>query len=196
MDETKQINLPPKYLGIQEKTYLSGFSMASDVLTGSLLRTLAASKPASRFLELGTGTGLSTSWILDGMDQKSTLTSIDNDEAFLSIAREYLGSDSRLELVNSDGADWVLSHLTNEYDFIFADTWHGKYLLLNEVLNMLDPGGIYIIDDMIEQPNWPEGHGEKAENLINELETRKDLTMTKLAWSTGLIIGVKSLNNQ
>ncbi|MHA8059912.1 O-methyltransferase [Aquirufa beregesia] len=196
MDETKHINLPTTYVGIQEKTLLSGFSMASDVLTGSILRTLAASKPASSFLELGTGTGLSTSWILDGMDKNSKLTSIDNDEAFLTIARVCLGADSRLELVNSDGADWVLSHLTNKYDFIFADTWHGKYLLLDEVLNMLNPGGIYVIDDMIEQPNWPEGHGEKAANLIYELENRKDLTMTKLAWSTGLIIGVKSLNNQ
>lgn len=192
MDENKGINLPPTYLDIQEKTRVSGFSMASDVLTGSLLRTLAASKPASNFLELGTGTGLSTSWMLDGMDQKSTLTSIDNDDAFLSIAREYLSSDSRLELVNSDGEDWVMSHLSYRYDFIFADTWHGKYLLLNEVLNMLNPGGIYVIDDMIEQANWPVGHSEKAAKLIQELENRKDLNVTKLVWSTGLMIAVKN----
>lgn len=192
MDENKGINLPPTYLDIQEKTRVSGFSMASDVLTGSLLRTLAASKPASNFLELGTGTGLSTSWMLDGMDQKSTLTSIDNDDAFLSIAREYLGSDSRLELVNSDGEDWVMSHLSHRYDFIFADTWHGKYLLLDEVLNMLNPGGIYVIDDMIEQANWPVGHSEKAAKLIQELENRKDLNVTKLVWSTGLMIAVKN----
>ncbi|MHA8101213.1 O-methyltransferase [Aquirufa nivalisilvae] len=192
MDENKGINLPPAYLDIQEKTRVSGFSMASDVLTGSLLRTLAASKPASNFLELGTGTGLSTSWMLDGMDQKSTLTSIDNDDAFLSIAREYLGSDSRLELVNSDGEDWVMSHLSHRYDFIFADTWHGKYLLLDEVLNMLNPGGIYVIDDMIEQANWPVGHSEKASKLIQELENRKDLNVTKLVWSTGLMIAVKN----
>ncbi|MCZ2481620.1 methyltransferase domain-containing protein [Aquirufa nivalisilvae] len=192
MDENKGINLPPTYLDIQEKTRVSGFSMASDVLTGSLLRTLAASKPASNFLELGTGTGLSTSWMLDGMDQKSSLTSIDNDDAFLSIAREYLGSDSRLELVNSDGEDWVMSHLSHRYDFIFADTWHGKYLLLDEVLNMLNPGGIYVIDDMIEQANWPVGHSEKAAKLIQELENRKDLNVTKLVWSTGLMIVVKN----
>ncbi|TBH76304.1 O-methyltransferase [Aquirufa nivalisilvae] len=192
MDENKGINLPPTYLGIQEKTRVSGFSMASDILTGSLLRTLAASKPASNFLELGTGTGLSTSWMLDGMDQKSTLTSIDNDDAFLSIAREYLGSDSRLVLVNSDGEDWVMSHLSHRYDFIFADTWHGKYLLLDEVLNMLNPGGIYVIDDMIEQANWPVGHSEKAAKLIQELENRKYLNVTKLVWSTGLMIAVKN----
>lgn len=191
MDETKQIKLPPSYLAIQEKTELSGFNMASDILTGSLLRTLAASKPTSTFLELGTGTGLSTSWILDGMDEHSRLISIDNDEAFLTIAKEYLGVDSRLELLNTDGEDWVLSHLTSKFDFIFADTWHGKYLLLDEVLNMLKPGGIYVIDDMLEQANWPVGHSEKVATLIQELENRKDITVTKLVWSTGLIIGAK-----
>lgn len=36
--------------------------------------------------------------------------------------------------------------MTDE-DFIFADTWHGKYLMLAEVLDMLNPGGLYIIDD-------------------------------------------------
>jgi predicted O-methyltransferase YrrM len=36
-----------------------GFAMASEPQTGSLLRTLAASKPGGRLLEIGTGTGIS-----------------------------------------------------------------------------------------------------------------------------------------
>jgi len=47
-----------------------------------MLRTLAASKPGGRFLELGTGTGIATAWLLEGMDERSTLISIDNDGAF------------------------------------------------------------------------------------------------------------------
>ena len=66
-----------------------GFIMASDILTCSLLRTLAASKPSGKFLELGTGTGLSTSWILDGMDTGSSLISLDNNESCLAIAQTY-----------------------------------------------------------------------------------------------------------
>ncbi|MEJ0057059.1 MAG: hypothetical protein WDN75_16225 [Bacteroidota bacterium] len=82
---------PKAYAAIDESTRSSGFTMASDVLTCSLLRTLASSKPGGKFLELGTGTGLSTSWILDGMDKESTLTSIDNDPLFLGIAESFLG---------------------------------------------------------------------------------------------------------
>lgn len=165
--------------------------MASDVLTCSLLKTLAASKPGGKFLELGTGTGLSTSWILDGMNADSTLTSVDNDEQFLGIAKSFLGSDNRLTLHHVDGAVWVEQNKNKRYDYIFADTWHGKYLMLDEVLAMLNKGGLYIIDDMLPQPNWPEGHAEKAIALENILDNRQDLVITKQVWATGIIVAVK-----
>lgn len=183
--------LPTAYLSIDEATRASGFTMASDIYTCSLLKTLAASKPGGRFLELGTGTGLSTAWILDGMDTRSTLVSIDNDARFLEIAENHLGGDPRLRLVHSDGEDWVQANLTEKYDYIFADTWHGKYLLLDEVLEMLNPGAFYIIDDMLPQPNWPEGHDQKALKLIDYLDSRTDLTVTKQVWATGIILVVK-----
>ncbi len=176
---------------IQKDTIASGFTMASDPLTGGLLKTLAASKKSGNFLELGTGTGLSTAWILAGMDDSSQLITIDFEIKFLNIARKYLGADNRVSMVESDGENWVLSNLSKKFDFIFADTWHGKYLLLDEVLAMLNPGGLYIIDDMLEQPNWPEGHAEKAFDLIQKLESKTDLVLTKLLWSTGIIIAVK-----
>lgn len=189
-NEIKQA-LPPAYSRINEATIASGFTMASDVMTCSLLRTLAASKPSGKFLELGTGTGLSTAWILDGMDNNSSLISIDNDNRVLEVARQFLGNDKRLELVSTDGAVWVNNHANQRFDYIFADTWHGKYLLLEEVLAMLNRGGLYIIDDMLPQPNWPEGHHEKATNLVNYLDKREDLLLTKQVWATGIIIATK-----
>jgi predicted O-methyltransferase YrrM len=191
MNEQIHQPFPQAYNTINEATSLSGFTMASDVLTCSLLRTLASSKPTGQFLELGTGTGLSTSWILDGMNEDSTLISIDNDPKFLEIAQSSLGNDKRLKLICTDGEEWVQGNRDKKYDYIFADTWHGKYLLLDEVLAMLNKGGLYIIDDMLPQPNWPEGHHEKAINLVNVLEKRADLTLTKQVWATGIIVAVK-----
>ena len=191
MTEEANQPCPKSYLEIDEATKASGFTMASDILTCSLLRTLAASKPAGRFLELGTGTGLSTSWILDGMDQESALVSIDFDPKFLEIAEQFLGNDKRLSLVEADGGDWFQANKNEKFDYIFADTWHGKYLLLDEAINMLNKGGLYIIDDMLPQPNWPEGHQEKAVQLIVDLENRADLILTKQVWATGIVVGVK-----
>lgn len=191
MDQQIRQPLPAAYQSIDHATRASGFTMASDIDTCSLLKTLAASKPGGRFLELGTGSGLSTSWILDGMDAHARLVSIDNDARFLDIARTHLGSDPRLTLVEADGEEWVRANPDQKYDYIFADTWHGKYLLLDEVLNMLNPGAFYIIDDMLPQPNWPEGHDRKALKLIDYLESRTDLAITKQVWATGIILAVK-----
>ena len=191
MTENIKQPVPASYNAIIERTRESGFTMASDILTCSLLRTLAASKPAGKFLELGTGTGLSTAWILDGMDDHSTLTSIDNDATSLDIAAAALQTDKRLHLALTDGGEWMAANRHQKFDYIFADTWHGKYLLLNEALDMLNKGGLYIIDDMLPQPNWPEGHHEKANQLVTYLGTRTDLLLTKQVWATGIIIAVK-----
>lgn len=190
---TEELNQrpPDAYPKIDAATQANGFTMPSDPMTCSLLRTLAAAKPGGKFLELGTGTGLATTWILDGMDKDATLVSFDYDPALLAIAKQFLGKDQRLTLVETDGETWVKANAGQRFDYIFADTWHGKYLLLEEVLAMLNPGGFYIVDDMLPQPNWPEGHADKAAGFVKYLESRSDLWLTKLHWATGVIVAVK-----
>ena len=191
MDDAHNLAPPAVIAAITQATADSGFSMASDIQTGSLLRTLAATKPGGAFLELGTGTGLSTAWILAGMDVASTLVSVDNDSALQSIALKYLGQDRRVSFQLADGDLFLESLIGHEFDFIFADTWPGKYMHLEVALGLLKPGGLYIIDDMLPQTNWPPGHEAKAYSLIAALEARVDLTITKLGWATGLIVGAK-----
>jgi len=185
------ISEPESIPAIMADTHAAGFTMASDPLTCSLLRTLAASKSSARFLELGSGTGLSTAWLLDGMDSGSHLITVDNDVSLLSILERHLGSDPRLEVVCADGDDFLRSRRGERFDFIFADTWSGKYRLLEEALALLNPAGLYVIDDMLPQPNWPEGHAEKAANLISMLEQMEGFHVTKLSWASGVIIAVK-----
>lgn len=182
---------PPAYAALLEATANTGFNMSSDLHTGQLLRTLAASRPGGRLLELGTGTGLSTSWLLDGMDKNATLISIDNDAMLLAVARQHLGNNARLQLVCSDGAAWIEAHRGSQFDLIFADTWHGKFLLLEETLALLREGGLYILDDLLPQPNWPEGHQQKVQELVATLVQRDDLAIAQADWSTGILIAAK-----
>ena len=165
--------------------------MASEPLTCSLLRTLAASKPNGRFLELGSGTGLSTAWLLDGMDSNSHLTTVDNDEALLSVLRKNLGHDPRLKVVCSDGDDFLYSLKNQVFDLVFADTWAGKYRLLDEALLLVGRSGLYVIDDMLPQLNWPEGHAEKVADLVSTLEQRSDFRITKMSWASGVLLATK-----
>ncbi len=183
-------SLPTALAAIEKDTAEHGFSMASDHQTGCLLRTLAASRPGGSILEIGTGTGISAAWILDGMDARSTLTTVDRDPAVVEIARRHLGKDSRITFHVSEGAALLEALSGRTFDMIFADSWPGKYDHLDDALALLKPGGFYVIDDLLPQPNWPIGHAAKVPVLIQALEARPDLVLTKLGWSTGLIVAV------
>ena len=191
MDDRSIVRVPSAVEAIRRDTDAIGFSMASEPRTGSFLRTLAATKPSGRFLELGTGTGLGTAWLLDGMDQCARLDSVDSDPNVLEIARRHLGGDPRLRLHHADGVAFLAEASTGPYDLIFADAWPGKFSLLDLALAHLRTGGIYVIDDLLPQPNWPEGHAPNVPALIERLETQPGFTTTKLAWASGLMICVK-----
>lgn len=191
MNDLHKLREPPAIPALWADTRAAGFHMASDPLTCALLRTLAAAKPAAHFLELGSGTGLSTAWLLDGMDARSQLTTVDNDEHLLAVLRRHVGHDPRLRVVCADGDAFLRSLEAASFDFIFADTWSGKYRLLDEALALLKPGGLYVIDDMLPQPNWPEGHADKAAELIATLEDLAGFQVTKLSWASGLVIAAK-----
>jgi predicted O-methyltransferase YrrM len=194
MNDTLNLNPPRQLAAIQAATAAQGFNMASEPLTGSLLRTLAASKPGGRLLEIGTGTGLSTAWLLDGMDDRAHLTTVDNNATVQQIAQAHLGHDPRVHFVLQDGDEFLRAAIAPTtggrvtYDLIFADSWPGKYRLLEETLGLLAPGGLYVIDDMLPQANWPADHPPKVAALIAHLEQRRDLYVTKLAWASGLIL--------
>jgi predicted O-methyltransferase YrrM len=188
MNDKIHLNPPPQLAAIEQATLAAGFTMPSEAQTGSLLRTLAATKPGGRLLELGTGTGLATAWLLDGMDTAARLLSLDNDAHVQAIAQAHLGGDPRLHLVCQDGDEFLRALGPDRYDLIFADTWPGKYRLLAETLALLAPGGLYVIDDMLPQANWPADHAPKVAALVATLETHPDLYSTKLAWASGLML--------
>jgi predicted O-methyltransferase YrrM len=85
----------------------------------------------------------------------------------------------------------VPSLVGKKFDFVFADAWPSKYRFLAETLSLLKPGGIYVIDDMLPQANWPEGHDQKAIALIADLEKRSDLRLVKMSWASGIVLAAK-----
>ena len=170
MDDTSLIRTPPLLEHILRETRALGFTMASEPQTGAFLRALAATKPGGRLLELGTGTGVGTAWLLDGMDADARLDSVDNDENVVAIARRHLGADARVTFHVIDGEEFLRRRQHPEYDLIYADAWPGKYSCLRDALALVKPGGIYFVDDLLPQANWPPGHEENVAPLIARLE--------------------------
>jgi predicted O-methyltransferase YrrM len=191
MEDIPFITEPAVLPAIEARTAKLKFGMASEPRTGALLQVLAASKPGGRLLEIGTGTGIATAWLLSGMDAASTLTSVDTDAEVQAVACETLGSDQRLTLVLEDGAKFLRRHTPLSFDLVFADAIPGKYESLDEALALVAPGGFYVIDDMLPQPNWPQDHAEKIPALLNRLSAHPDFHVAPLVWSSGVAVMVR-----
>ena len=120
------------------------------------------------------------------------LDSVESDQALIEVAREAIGGDERLTLHNRLGEDFISDALGWEgYDLIFADTWPGKYFLLDEVLRMVKPGGVYVVDDMNYRADWPRGHEEKASHLMARLKALDGWSFSTYTFGTGMAIGQK-----
>jgi predicted O-methyltransferase YrrM len=142
-------------------------------------------------LELGTGTGHGTAWLLDGMDAASTLDTVDSDERVVAVARRQLGGDARATFHVREGGEFLESCEPAQFDLIYADAWPGKFSHLDAALALLRPGGIYVIDDLLPQPNWPEGHAAKVPALVEDIERRAAFTTVRMAWASGLMLVVR-----
>ena len=188
MDDFEGIALPDRLPEILEATRALGFLRSSDLLVGNLLRTLAATKPGGRLLELGTGTGVGTSWLLDGMDRAAGLVTVERDAAVQEVARRVLGADPRVRFVTGDGEDFMRSQAPESYDLIFADGGAGKFTHLDLALALLRPGAIYLVDNMTPHLFHPPGRAAKLREFWDNVATRTDLLVTRLSWSSGVIL--------
>lgn len=191
MNDVASARIPRALSAIQADTARLGFSMSSEPKTGALLATLAASKPGGRLLEIGTGTGIGTAWLLSGMDASARLDTLDTDRAVVEVARRHLGQDARVAFRNEDGAAFLARADPDTYDLVYADAWPGKFTDRDAALACLRQGGIYVIDDLLPQPNWPDGHAAKVDALVADLGARRGFVTVEVAWASGVMLVVR-----
>ena len=191
MLDDEQIIVPKYYAQLLEASAKLQFSMPSDLKTGSLLRTLVASKPSGHFLDIGTGTGLSLAWIAEGADESSRIISIDINADFQQVAIDTFSDDLRISIDTADGNEWLTFYDGEQFDLIFADAMPGKFEVLDQTLELIKVGGFYLIEDLLPQPNWPEGHSLRVDALVETLKKRSDFVQTTFNWSTGLMLFTK-----
>jgi len=185
VDDLADLRQPPSLAEILKGTLEIGWVFGSDPRTGSLLRMLAATKPGGRLLELGTGTGMGTAWLLDGMDAAARLVSVDRGERQQAVARQALGHDARVRFVLQDGGEFLAAERPASYDLVFADGGPGKFSQLDVALALLRPGGLYVVDDMI---SFPSHRGAEVAGLRAALVARPDLVVTPMGWASGLVV--------
>ncbi|HEY9409605.1 MAG TPA: class I SAM-dependent methyltransferase [Jiangellaceae bacterium] len=190
MDDTPHAT-PHRLDAILADARALGFAMSCEDRTGSLLATLAASKPAGRILELGTGVGAGAAWLLHGMDRAAHLTTIDIDATVQAVAAKHLGSDPRITIVEHDADEWLAAYTGRPFDLAYIDCRPGKFHRLPNLLDLLRPGALYVVDDLEPQPTWPGDHQPRVDAFLARLPDVHELLSTPIAWASGLVVAAR-----
>jgi predicted O-methyltransferase YrrM len=192
MIDEERFQPPPRLLAaVMADTRQLGFMNWCWPQVGALLRLMASMKPGGRMLEIGTGTGVGTCWLLDGMDAAAKLTTVDINAKVQAIAQAHLSGDPRLTILCEDGGEVIQREQPGSLDLIFSDGAAGKRTLLDETLALLRPGGLYICDDAKPHPMWPPEHAARIPLLMEKLAERKDFQRLYIDWSSGVVVMVK-----
>jgi predicted O-methyltransferase YrrM len=174
--------------GIAEQ---AGFPYSCEEEVGSLLAVLAAAvPPGGRILELGTGAGVGTAWLVHGLGDRTDieLLSVEADASTMALTRSQNWPDYVRFVV--DDAVRVLPSL-GRFHLLFADAQGGKWDRLDLSIAALELGGILVVDDMTPQDWWSPEQAANQEKVRATLAEHPQLTTCALDWSSGVLLIVR-----
>ena len=119
----------------------------------SFLEVLLLMKKPMRVLEVGTAVGFSALLMSDYLPEGGHITTIENYEKRIPIARENFrraGKEDKITLIEGDATE-VLAEMEGTFDFIFMDAAKGQYIhYLPNVLRLLSDGGCLVSDNVMQ----------------------------------------------
>ena len=121
--------------------------------TQSFLKVMMLMNRPARVLEVGTAVGFSAILMSEYLPEGSRITTIENYEKRIPIARNNFkraGKEEQITLIEGDALE-VMKTLEGPYDFIFMDAAKGQYIhFLPEVLRLLKKGGLLVSDNVLQ----------------------------------------------
>ena len=160
---------------------------------GAALRALVAAMQAKSVVEVGSGAGVTGGWIVSGMADDATLTTVDPDSALQTAARdtfERMGiSHTRVRAI-AGAPRAVLPRLSDDaYDIVVigpgaetgADEGHS---LLAEARRLLRPGGSIVITPVFDA----DGTLPARRDLIQHLRDDPEWIATVMTVGEGIVL--------
>ena len=169
---------------------------------GQFLEMIVKISKASKCLEIGRFTGLSTLYIAKGLPDDGKITTVDISDEFLDLSMKYwklVELDKKIDSIIGSGVEVMQSMVDRQdyFDLVFIDADKNNYPHYYELaLQLLPQNGIILIDNML----W---HGDVADenvkdettqvirdlNLIVQQDQRVDYTL--LPFSDGILFVTK-----
>lgn len=185
------MDMPSIVLTALQRATDFGFTLSSELGVGKLLAVLSASvKRGGRILEIGTGVGVGTAWIVAGLQDRQDVEviTIELDTSTADIAKQYewphfvsISMGNVLDMYSDLGT----------FDLIFADAQGGKWVGLEQTISALKPGGMLLVDDMTPA-QWGSEHHEMQTQIVRKtLLSHPELISCEMPVASGIILSSK-----
>jgi predicted O-methyltransferase YrrM len=158
---------------------------------GAYLRQLAHQIKAQSVVEVGTGSGVGSLWLLEGMLSSGTLTSIDDEMEHSSIAKVALAEaeieQPRFRLITNSVMD-VMTKLTDRaYDLVvFRHNPEDLSFAISEAHRILRSGGVFVIDNFFGGGKVPDP-AQRDPKTIALRDAGKSIKSDTDSWVTSLV---------
>ena len=158
---------------------------------GAFLKFLASTLKAQSVVEVGTGSGVGSLWLFDGMLPSGTLTSIDDEMEHSQIAKlAFTDVDiapNRYRLITNSVLE-VISKLTDRaYDLVvFRHNPEDLSFAISEAHRILRSGGVFVIDNFYGGGKVPDP-AQRDPKTIALREAGKAVKADTDSWVTSLI---------
>jgi len=149
----------------------------------SFLKVMLTIKKPAKVLELGTAIGYSAILMSECIPEGSTITTIENYEKRIPIARENIrkaGKEDVITLLEGDALE-IIPKLKDKFDFVFMDAAKGQYInFLPLVLKVMNKDGILIADNVLQDGDLIESRfGIERRNRTIHSRMREYMYMVK-----------------
>ena len=157
--------------------------------TGRLLATLAATRSGT-LAEFGTGTGVGTAWLRSGIRDGSRIVSAELDSKLAGAAAEIFTGDDQVEVL---AADWSTLQDRGPFSLLFLDAREPKASGPDTVVDLVEPGGVVVLDDFTPCASWPPVYDGRVDTLREHWLTDERFTTVEVmvAPDTSVLIATK-----
>jgi predicted O-methyltransferase YrrM len=173
---------------------------AVDEATGAALRVLAALSGARHAVELGTGAGVSTLWLLGGLHPDGVLTSIDAEPEHQRLARQSLTEarvpSGRVRLIAGRALEVLPRLQDGGYDLVLCDAASAEAVdYLPAALRLLRLGGVVVFtgalaSGRIADPTARDPEVLAARELARAVREEPRLVPALVPVGAGLLVAV------
>jgi len=144
--------------------------------TGRLLATLAATRGGT-LAEFGTGTGVGTAWLRSGVRGDAKIVTAELNPKLAGAAAEIFEDDPQVEVLT---ADWSTLTDKGPFSLLYLDSGDPSAVRVDAVIDLVDEGGIVVLDDFTPCEMWPPVFQGRVDTLREEWLTDERFTTVEV----------------